>query len=161
MIQILECLKLSQRFLSLSSLFWILVSSFCFGWMFISSFCSKSLIWVLVSFPSLVGSLYIFLCIILVRHHFFLCDYTQSFLWTSRLPVFWNLHLIGCLSSHCLVLFLEFWPILSFGPYFLSQCTCYKVRGTASYIPQGGATNFFVLWRHMWVRCPRRNNASC
>ena len=39
-------LKLSQRFLSLSSFFFflILVPSFCSSWMFISSFCSKSLI---------------------------------------------------------------------------------------------------------------------
>ena len=63
MIQMLECLKLSHRFLSLSSLFWILGSSFCSGWMFISSFwlcgistyasilarCLSSLCWILVS----------------------------------------------------------------------------------------------------------------
>ena len=53
-IWILERLKLSRRFLSLSSLFWILVSSFYSTWMFISSFCSKPLIWVLVFFPSLL-----------------------------------------------------------------------------------------------------------
>ena len=34
--------------------FWILVSSFYSGWMFISSFCFKSLIWVLIFFPSLL-----------------------------------------------------------------------------------------------------------
>ena len=56
MIQMLECLNLPQRFLSFSSLFWILVSSFCYGWLFISSFSLKSLIWVLVSFPSLFVS---------------------------------------------------------------------------------------------------------
>ena len=55
MIHILEHLKLSWRFLSLS-FFWILVSSFCSTWMFISSFCSKSLIWVSVSIPSLLVS---------------------------------------------------------------------------------------------------------
>ena len=53
-IRILECFKLSQRFKSLSSLFWILISSFCSSWLFISYFCSKSLIWVPVSFPSLL-----------------------------------------------------------------------------------------------------------
>ena len=36
------------------SFFWILISSFCSSWMFLSSFCSKSLIWVPVSFPSLL-----------------------------------------------------------------------------------------------------------
>ena len=44
MIQMFECLKLSQSFLSLSLFFRILVSSFC----------SKSLIQVPVSFPSLL-----------------------------------------------------------------------------------------------------------
>ena len=54
MIWMLECLKMLWRFLSLSSFFRTLVSSFCSGWMFLSSFCSKPLIWVLVSFPSLL-----------------------------------------------------------------------------------------------------------
>ena len=54
MIWILECLRLFQSFLSLSLFSLILVSSFCSGWMFISSFCFKSLIWVPVSFPSLL-----------------------------------------------------------------------------------------------------------
>ena len=53
-IQILEHLKLFQRFLSLSSFFKILVSSFCSSWMFIFSFCSKLLLWLLVSFLSLL-----------------------------------------------------------------------------------------------------------
>ena len=51
-IWILECFRLSQRFTRLSSLFWILVSSFCSPWMFIFYFCSKPLLWVLVSFLS-------------------------------------------------------------------------------------------------------------
>ena len=34
-IWILECFRLSQRFVTLSSLFWILVSPFCSSWMFI------------------------------------------------------------------------------------------------------------------------------
>ena len=55
-IQILECFRLSQRILSLSSFFWILVSSFWSGWMFIYSFCSKLLLWSLVSFLSLLVS---------------------------------------------------------------------------------------------------------
>ena len=66
MIQMLEHLKLSQMFLSLFSFFWILVYPFCSGWMFIFSFCSKLLIWVLVSFPSLLVPCifsYVSLCI--------------------------------------------------------------------------------------------------
>ena len=54
MIRMLEHLKMSWRFLSLSSFFWILVSSFCSSWMLIYSFWSKSSIWVPVSFPSLL-----------------------------------------------------------------------------------------------------------
>ena len=54
MIQMLEHLKLSWRFLSLSSFFWVLVSSFFSGWMFLSSFWSTLLIWVPVSFLSLL-----------------------------------------------------------------------------------------------------------
>ena len=53
-IQMLELFRLSQRCISLSSLFWILVSSFCYGWIFTFSFCSKSLLWLLVSFLSLL-----------------------------------------------------------------------------------------------------------
>ena len=70
-IWILECFRLSQRFTRLSSLFWILVSSFCSSWMIISSFCSTSLIWVLVSSLS-VGSLYILLYLTLGSLYFFL-----------------------------------------------------------------------------------------
>ena len=55
-IQILECFTLCQRFLSPSSFFWILVSSFCSDWMFIYPFCLKLLLWVLVSFLSLMVS---------------------------------------------------------------------------------------------------------
>ena len=54
MIRMLEHLKLSWRFLNLSSFFWILVSSLHSGWMFISSFCYKLLVWVPVSFLSLL-----------------------------------------------------------------------------------------------------------
>ena len=49
MIWILERLKISLRFLRLSSFFWILVSSFRSSWMFICFYWSKPLIWVLVS----------------------------------------------------------------------------------------------------------------
>ena len=52
MIWMLEHMKFSLRFLSLSSFFWILVSLFYSCWIFISSFWSKPLIWVPVSFPS-------------------------------------------------------------------------------------------------------------
>ena len=53
-IQMLVSLKLSWRFLSLSSVFLIFVSSFCSTWTFIYSLCSKLLIWVPISFPSVL-----------------------------------------------------------------------------------------------------------
>ena len=82
------------------------------------SFFSKWLIWVLVSFPSLLVPcifFFISLCIAFISSF---CDWIQSFLRASWLPVFWTLHLIGCLSPYHLVLFLEFWSVLSFGSYF-------------------------------------------
>ena len=64
-----------------------------------------------------VESLYIFLislCITFTSS--FILHLYSTILWASWLPVFWTLHLIGCLSPHCLVLLLEFWSLLSFGP---------------------------------------------
>ena len=71
MIQMLEYLKLSRRFQSISLYFWIIVSLLCSGWLFISSFCSKSPIWFESWFPS-VGSLYIFLYFTFHSLYFFL-----------------------------------------------------------------------------------------
>ena len=127
MIQMLEHLKLSGRFLSLSSFYGILVSSFCFSQMFTFSFCSKLLIWVLVSFPSLlVPCIFCFISLLPLY-----CNLIQPFLWASWLPMFWTLHLIGWLSFHHLVLFWELWSVLTSGPYFLFWCTCYILRGRA------------------------------
>ena len=110
----LEHLKLSQRFLSLSSFFWILLSSVCLGWIFISSFWSKLLI-----FPSC----HCWFPEYFVLFHFgspsFVLSFfnqPQSVLWALWLPVFLTLHQIGWLSSHHLALFLEF---CSVGPRFL------------------------------------------
>ena len=103
-----------------SSFCWILVSSFCSGWMCISFIWSKPLIWVLVSYPSLlVPCIFSFISL-------FIDFIFSSNLWpystnsvTSWLPGFWTVHLIGWLSLHRLVVFfLELWSILSFGPYF-------------------------------------------
>ena len=120
MIQILERFRLSQRFLSFSLFFWILVSSFCSGWMFIYSFCSKLVIWFLVSFLSL-----------LVPCRFFFISHNATFIaawvffmlqWVSGaswLPVFGTVHVIGWLSLYCLVVFfLELWTVLSYGYFF-------------------------------------------
>ena len=98
--------------------------------MFISSFWSKLLIWVLVSFPSLLVSCIFFFISLCIAFTFPLfCNYTQPFLWLFWLPVFWTLHLIGCLSLNHLVLFLEFWSVLSFGPYFFALAPLLGYKG--------------------------------
>ena len=51
---------------------------------------------------------------------------------------FWTLHLIDCLSPFCLVLFLKFWSLLSFGPCFFvfsfwqPPCICFHVLAGAA-----------------------------
>ena len=87
MIRIWEHFRLFQRFVSLSSLFWILVSSFCSSWMFIFPYCSKLLLWVLVSFLSLLVP-WIFYFISFSDPSFVLSffDQAQSDLWASWLP---------------------------------------------------------------------------
>ena len=111
-IRTLERLKLSQRFLSLSSFFEFLflhsVQVRCLFLAFVPNCCFES--W----FPS---------CHCWFPEYWvsFICsffDQAQSVLWASWLLVFWTLHHIGWLSPHCLVPFLEFYSILSFGPYF-------------------------------------------
>ena len=65
-IWMLERFKMPWRFLSLSSFFRILVSSFFSGWMFLSSFWSTLLIWVPVSSLSLfVPCLFYFISLFL------------------------------------------------------------------------------------------------
>ena len=88
-------------------------------------------------------------------------DHTQPFLWAPRLPVFWTLHLISWLSLHRLVLFLEFWSILSFGLYFFVSAHPLHLRGGALGIYQGRTTHIAVLWCCMSGRGQRVNNATC
>ena len=133
----LEHLKLTWRFLCLSSFFWILVSSYCYGRMFISSFCSKLLVWVLAPFPSLlVPSIFFFisLCIAFTFYSILWLNSTNSV--SILITVFWTLHLIGWLSLHRLVLFLEFWSVLSRGPYYFVSVHLLDCKGwTLRYSP--------------------------
>ena len=67
--------------------------------MFISYFCSKSLIWVPVSFPSLlVPCMFCFISLCVAFISSFIFNWTQLILWAFWLPVFWTLHLTGWLS---------------------------------------------------------------
>ena len=132
--------------------------------MFISSFCSKSLIWVPVSFPSLlVPCIFFFISLWIVFTFPLFCDHIQPFLWTSWLPVFWMLHLIGWLSLHHLVYFGSFDLSFHLSHVFfcLFQLSCYVVRGGAAGILRGRATHVAALWCCMWGRGLRGNNASC
>ena len=161
MIQMLERLKLSQRFLSLSSCFWILVSSLCLVECLEQKFLLLQTLDLSPSFlPFTVGSLYILLYFSFRSLHFFLYFGTilNHFLWASWLPVFWTLHLIGWLSLHCLVVFFSGALICSFIWAIFSSChTCHVVKGGALDIPQGRATHFAVLWG----KCLRGNNVTC
>ena len=140
MIQMLERLTLSQRFLSLSSFFWIFVSSFCSDWMFISSFCLKLLIWVPVSFPSLLVPYTCLLISLCIAFTF------SSILWpystisiSILIPSVLNSASDKWAISSCLVLFLEFWSILSLGPYILVSAQLLWCKGwSLRYLPGQG-----------------------
>ena len=90
MLQMLECLKLSLRFFSLSSF----------------------------------------------------CDWVQSILWASWLPVFWTLHQTGCLSPHHLALFLKFALFFHLGRTAFSRHTSVVVL-----------VNFFFTFLVVSVPC--------
>ena len=110
------------------------------------SFCSKSLIWVPVSFLSLLVP-----CTFLFHFSYpslfpLFCNHTQPILWASWLPVVWTLHLIGCLSLSCLVLFLEFWSVLPLGPFFIVSAHLLHCKGQSlRYWPRRGNPGHFVV----------------
>ena len=160
MIWMLEHLKLSQMFLRLSSFFF--KSCFSFFWLNVYFFLLLQIVDLSPSFlPFTVGSLYIFLYFALHSHHlFYFVSVLNHFCEHPWLPVFWTLHLIGWLSLHCLVLFLELWFVLSFGPYFFLRA-CYVVRGGTLGVHQGRATHVAVLWCCIWGSSPTGNNAAC
>ena len=129
MIQMLKHSKLSRTnkllLIFLNSCFFI-----CSSWMVISSFCSNMLIWVLICFPSLLFlCIFFFISLCIAFTSSFIFCHTQSFLRASWLPVLWTLHLIGCVSPHHLVLFLEFCSVLSFGPYFFVSAHLLHCKG--------------------------------
>ena len=117
-IWLLGHLKLSQPFPRLSSFFeFFLLYSILFGYLFLPFVPNH---WFESWFPSfqLVPYIFCFISLWVAFISFSFCDWAQSVLWASRLPVFWILHVIGWTSPHHLALFLEFWSVLSFGPYF-------------------------------------------
>ena len=68
--------------------------------------------------PFTVDSLYAFISLS-IAFIFSSILWTQTFLWMSWWPVFWTVHLIGCLSfCHLVIFFLELWSVLSLVPFF-------------------------------------------
>ena len=129
--------------------------------MFISSFCSKPLIWVLISFPSL-----------LVPFISLFMAFTFSSIWQLYSTISVSTMISNVLNSASdrlaissplnVVFFLELWSVLSFGPYFfcLFWHTCYIVMASVLGICKSRATLFAALWHCMWGRGPRGNNAT-
>ena len=119
-IWILESLKLSHRLLILSLFLWILFS-YCSDGCFFASLCSKS-IWFSAFSTLLLCPCKLFFTSISVS---FVSDWILFIVLRSSLSslsvlitVFWTLYLIDCLSTFCLVLFLEFCSVLSIRQYF-------------------------------------------
>ena len=142
-IWMLERLKLSRKFLSLSSCFWIFVSSFYSGWMFISSFCSKLLMSPNL-LPFTVSSLFIFLYFTLHSLHISLYFATILKHFSVLNSASDRLAIFSLLSSIFGALICSFiWAI------FLLRCTCYIIKGRALGISQGRATQVAALWHCM------------
>ena len=130
--------------------------------MFISSFCSKSLIWDLVSFLSLlVPCVFFFISLCTAFAFSSICNHTQLFLWASWLAVFGILHLISWLYLHWLVLFWGFWSVLSFGLYFFVLVNVFHCKGRSLRYSLRRATHLAALWGWMWGRGVRGNSATC
>ena len=132
--------------------------------MFISSFYSKSLIWVPVSFLSLLVpcTFSFFSPFVVFTFSFILRPYRNisvSILLTSVL----NSASDSLLSLHHLVLFLEFWSVLLIGRYFfvwthLLHCKEWSLR----YLPGQGNPSSWVVALYMdGGGGPRGTNATC
>ena len=162
MIQMLECLEFSHGFLSLSSFFLNCLKWRILFWLHVCLFLLFRIFDLSPGvLPFTLVSLYILLYFTLGSLHLFLhfATWTQSFLRASWLLVSCTLHQIGCLSPYRLVLFLEVWLILSFGPYSFSWHIYYVVRGRALDVCQGRATHV-LFCASVWGRGQRGNNAA-
>ena len=141
LIQMLVHVKSSHRFLILPLLFWIVSYSIlveCLILPFVPNHWFESHLHSLhcrfpVYFP--------LFCLVYLSFLPLFCGHTKWVLWVSWSPVFWTLHLMGCLSPFQLVLFLEICSVLSFEPYFFAfsiwwpPCVCFCVLGKATFIP--------------------------
>ena len=108
---------------------------------------SKPLIWVPVSFPSLlVPCIFCFISLCITFTFSSICNHTQPFLWTLWLSVFWILHLLGWLSLGRLAVFLEFWSVLSFGAYFFVLVYVLHCKGRRfRYSPGWGKPRCYIV----------------
>ena len=125
--------------------------------MLISSFCYRLLIWVLISFPSLLVSCifsFILLCVAFI----------SSFILWPRSVNSVNILLTSALTSASdrlaiASLVSSFSGALISFSFILAHLLC--LRGGALGIRQGRATLFAALWSCMWGRSQRRNNVAC
>ena len=63
--------------------------------------------------------------------------------------------------SSSLSCFLEFWSVLSFGPYFFVLGHLLICKGQSLRYSPGWAIHANALWHCMWGRGPRGSNATC
>ena len=114
--------------------------------MFISSFYFNSLIWVPVSFPSLLVPCVFCFISLFIAFTFSSILWSYPFLWASWLPVFWTLHLIDCLSLHWLLIFLELLSVLSFGSdFFVTAYLLHSKGQSLRYSPGWGNPHCWIV----------------
>ena len=112
--------------------------------------------------PVTVGSLYIFRYFTFHSFYFFLYFATilNHFCEHPDYQCF-ELCQIGCLSPCCLVLFLEFFSLLSFRPYFFLSVHLLCCKGRSLRYSPGREIHFPALCCCMWRRGQRGNNSAC
>ena len=122
--RMLVCLEMSQRLLSLSSLFWIIFLPAVLINCFFPSLCSKLLTWFSTSSPPLLVPCRFFLYFTKCNLYFclglFYAVAILSEFFEHPDTQFWTLHLIGCLSPFHLVLSWSFILFFYVGPISLS-----------------------------------------
>ena len=116
--------------------------------MFISSFCSKLLIWVPVSFPSLlVPCIFCFISLwVIFTSSFILWPFSVNFVSILITSVLNSAPDRLSISSSLNSSFLKFWSVLSFGPYFFISVHLLCSKGwSLRYSPGRGNPLFCVV----------------
>ena len=135
MMRMLEHLKLSQRLFTLSLFFRILFSSSCPDFLlpYVPNHWFDPWFNPLYCCSPINCSLFQLVYPSFLTGYFLCCRGPHSVPWACLWTVFWTLHLTDSLSPFCLVPFLEFWSVLSFGPCFFDSsfwqapCVCFYI----------------------------------